>query len=236
MVAPANRYYNKSVMRTREADALAAIMRRLALSIAALVVVALVAGRAAGQGGQLMVSAHPLGLTCDFSDTGQGEVDIYVVHSNTAGSTGARFRVAERTGVTMTYVSETSHFPMTFGNTRDGITICYGSCLPSPILLVTLRYIADGTSTMCSFIEIDPYPGAAFIEALDCQPDGPAQPASCGRLIVNGNVTCGCLETVDCTPHPEATSPRTPFANFCVVPVEDSTWGAIKALFESDGT
>ncbi len=181
------------------------------------------------QAGKVGVFPNTIGTDCRFFDDAEGMRDIYVLHVMTPGTKGERFRVVELPGATMTYVSETVNSGIAMGDTRTGITICHSECLAGPILLVTMHYLAHGTSSHCAQIEVAPHPGAGSIDVLDCAPDGNTWAAGCSPLLINPSA-CDCLDGLQCigTLISEPTSAQ---SNFCTIPVEGSTWGRIKALF-----
>jgi len=158
---------------------------------------------------------------CELWDTGDTR-EIYVVHTLHPGMIASRFRIAVDPRSTFTYISEDHHFPLTNGNVEDGITICYEECLPSSILLVTVRYMTYGTSENCSRLRVEPHPDAAVVESIRC--DGvPVVNAVQDMSITYPSDSCGCF--------PRGT-PGTPETFTCTpVPVESTTWGAIKALY-----
>lgn len=173
----------------------------------------------------IVVSTSPFGGDCSMDNTsGPGLRTVYVHHQHT-GSFGTRLRVALDAGVTMNYISETHPFPMTVGNTQDGLTVCYGACLPpassGPVAVITYMYL--GQTSSCPSLRVVPHPDAETVEVIAC--DGTAEsPVLRDLPIPPPNESCGCgsqyqlvgvPHIFDCTP----------------LPVENKTWGAIKALY-----
>ncbi len=175
---------------------------------------------------QIVVSTDPWANDCEMNNTGgPGLRTVYVHHLFTVGSLGTRFRASLDAGVTMNYISETHPFPMTVGNTQDGLSVCYGACLPptssGPVAVITYMYL--GQTAGCPYLRVVPHPDAETVEVIEC--DGtpffsyvkplsiPPAGASCG---------CGSQYYILGVPHPFDCAP---------LPVESKTWGAIKALY-----
>jgi hypothetical protein len=172
----------------------------------------------------ILVSANPFGGDCEMNNTsGPGLRTVYVYHQH-AGSLGTRLRVALDVGVTMNYISETHPFPMTVGNTQDGLSVCYGSCLPpdgGPVAVITYMYL--GQTFSCPSLRVVPHPDAETVEVITC--DGKAESPSLEDLPIpppNGSCGCGDRYQLVGVPHIFDCAP---------LPVESKTWGAIKALY-----
>jgi hypothetical protein len=165
------------------------------------------------------------GDACETPDGTPGVRTLRVYHDFAIIASGSRFRIEAGPGVTMTYLSEVHHFPMTIGNTQDGITICYDACLGPSILVATMNYMAYGTSELCSEIRVVPHPDAETVEAMRC--DGTALRAYVSDLVIRTpGGSCGCAgghvfpgtpRLIDCSPSP----------------LEPTTWGRIKALYRN---
>ena len=85
----------------------------------------------------------------------------------------------------------------------------YGSCLASPIVLVPINYFVHGTSAPCSFIDVVAPLTTGQIEVVDCNNN--LLVATGARTFVNPDATCDCN---------------------LPVPVEETTWGRVKALYQ----
>jgi hypothetical protein len=160
---------------------------------------------------------------CHMPDQSVGVRTVHVYHRLNPGSIASRFRLVVDPAVTMTYMSETVQTPSFAGNTRDGITLCYGSCRLGDVLLVSIEYMALGTSAPCGQIRIVPHPDAETVEAIRCD-DGPVATYVQDLYVVGPGGLCGC-------PSGHAFA-GTPQAFTCgPLPVRSKTWGAIKALY-----
>jgi len=173
------------------------------------------------------VSETQYGYGCQLgNDQGPGVRTVYVRHTFSVGSLASRFRILLGPGATMTYLSETHPYPMTVGNTQDGISICYGSCTPpEPLLLATISYMSYATDANCSKVLIMPHPSAQTVEVVGC--DGVPEAAFVREMnILAPHGVCGCPD-----PHKFAGAPQVFDCNS--LPVASTTWGAIKSLYSN---
>jgi hypothetical protein len=160
---------------------------------------------------------------CYMLDQTAGMRTIYVYHRLNPGAVASRFKVVTDPGVTMTYVSETFHTASAVGNTRDGITLCYGVCRQGEILLVSMSYMAFATSAPCGQIRIVPHPDSETVEAIRCD-SVPVGTYIQDLYVVGPGGVCGCPSG-----HAFQGTPQT--FGCAQVPVQPTTWGAIKALY-----
>ena len=137
--------------------------------------------------------------SCKLVDSNPGVVSVYVVHHVSAGASASQFMVQASSGVTLSYVGETSAFSVLIGSSQAGVSVAYGECFYSDILVLTLSYFATGTSTACSFLQVVPDPASlqGYIEAVDCFET--RMEASGTRLVVNPDGTCECGPTTEYT-------------------------------------
>jgi hypothetical protein len=183
-------------------------------------------GMAEGANAQYTVeaSADQYQYDCQLGNNLPGVIrTVYVRLTFNGGSTAARFRVALESGVTMTYLSETHPFPMTVGDTQSGISVCFGGCLWGNQTLATIDYMTYATGPLCGKVLIVPQPEAETVDVRRC--DGSSIAAYVRDLhVVGPGWACGCPGV-----HVFAGSPE---AFDCTsVPVEHTTWGAVKALY-----
>lgn len=176
-----------------------------------LVILVFTAGLAYGQAGYIGLFSDEYGSECELIDAIPGLASVYVIHMATAGATASQWKVQSGGGFTMVYMSESLlPYPcVDCGNTQEGIYVPYGSCLSSPLFLITINYFAQGTSAPCSYLEVvpDPDTGTGEIVVWDC---GDEMLAGGGaRLYVNPDGSC------ECGP----------------VPTEQTNWGKMKALY-----
>ena len=163
--------------------------------------------------GSIDVFSDVSSTSCDFVDSPGGVIQIYVyaTHSND-GSSAAQFKL-NLPSSGCTFLGQSSPFPVVVGDLHVGISVGYGLCSTGDFLIVSGNYIGDGQSPACSYMTIipDPLAPSGNIEIVDCDFPFPTkwEYAQLGQGIVNGDA--GCL---------------------CNVPVQETTWGGIKALYE----
>lgn len=160
---------------------------------------------------------------CSVHDNTVGMRTVHVIHFPNPGTTASRFKLVADAGVSMTYVSETNHVGTAMGNTQEGIAVCYGSCLAGADLLVSVSYMAFGTSENCSQIRIVPHPSAETVDAIRC--DNTPVGSYVSDLYVTAVLgDCGCPPI-----HAFQGSPS--LFGCQATPTQASSWGAIKALY-----
>jgi len=155
------------------------------------------------------------GATC-FTDYSGGFLILYVVHVNSPGATQSKFKVVQTNGAALTPFGTGTSLNgayTTVGSLAAGFTVWYGlgqvgACTASPNWVISLLY-NGGSSPECGRVEIVPHPDETDVLAWDCADPPNAQVASGVSFVLNPNASC------DCT-----------------VPVWETTWGQIKALYD----
>jgi len=171
----------------------------------------LIASSAFAQPGAVMLfSDNVTFANCDLTDNVAGLVSVFAVHSFTAGATAAQFAI--QSNHTMSYLAYASAHQVNVGNDPNvGVAVTYDAgCSAGPILLGTISYFASGTSPPCSGILViaDASAASGQIEGVDCLFLSTFPDAS--NLTVNTDGTCPCGR---------------------IVPVEETNWGRVKALY-----
>jgi hypothetical protein len=185
-----------------------AMKRLLVIAFAVLVC----AGSSMAQGGLIGLYADPAGTQCNVYDI-PGLVNIYVLHLYYPhGATSAQFMVNPVDGASFTFLTDVIPYPyIAFGNSQTGITVGFPVCTPTPHLVLTIQYFAQGLSPICSSYRVFPDPAAippGQVWITDCTPSYTQIPATGGLIYVNPNAECT-----------------------CTVPVKATTWGGLKALY-----
>jgi len=157
------------------------------------------------------VFSDPNGGSCTLVDDSEAPLSVYVI-AKTSGTVNSRFRVASSEGFNADYLSEVIHMPFHTGDLRTGIDITYAYCAIGAVLLATMTYAGHGTSSPCSYLEVQAHPESydGSIEVITCTFDT-FRGVTLGPLLVNSSQG-------QCTP-------------WCVVGVRSSTWGAVKAFY-----
>ena len=172
--------------------------------------------------GSIALSGQPNFVLCALEDA-PGIRTVYVLHTFNPGATACRFRIEQGTGMNLTYLSEAHPFAATVGNAVAGVSVCYGgACIIGDQLVLSVTYMAYGTSTTCSKLLVAPHPDSETVEAMNCN----FAPVRTFVQDMYARSICGCptarlitgaAHSFDCTP----------------LPVASATWGAIKAMYSS---
>ena len=154
-------------------------------------------------GGKVALYSDSLFTDSTYVDNVPSVLHVYVVHQDFfALPLGISFRIERSAGFTGTWLSESSPFTVVVGNSQTGVAISYGVCKTPPVLLLDIMYFAHGTSGPCSSLASTAHP-----------------PSPSGRIEVNT-----CMEGVLAEPGRLRVN--------CTVPVESTTWGQVKALYQ----
>ena len=154
--------------------------------------------------GMVGVYADEAGTSCNIVDDG-GLVRIHFLHVRTNGATAVQFAV-DVTATNWVHLGDTWAFLLVFGTSVDGASIAYQLCLSDAIYLGSASFMGS-SAPPCTEISIVPDPPIhETIRAIDCS--GAFMIPTGGLLYVNPDLTCQCS-----------------------VPVEETTWGGIKALY-----
>jgi len=162
---------------------------------------------------------------CETRDQPGVLYSVEILHNGHTGVSGARFKLETRNGANLTYVSETIHSPLYSGNTQDGIFVCYGGCVGGQQLIATVIYEGTGLSAECGTLEVVPFPGADGPEVIGCAPGTFGFAESWHLSVSDEPLICGCPRKT------QYTGTVTPGLDCLTVPVETTTWGAIKSLY-----
>jgi hypothetical protein len=162
------------------------------------------------QGGDIGVFADAGGAGCNIVDATPGLLTVYVVHMNTGGATASQFAAPKPSCMTgVSWLSDVFVYPVTIGNSQDGVAVAYGACFASPIHVLTIQYFGSGQSEVCCMYPVIPAPST---------PSGRIEVVNCADALLYGN---GLVSSVNA----DAT---------CMcgsVKVEDTTWGRVKAIY-----
>lgn len=170
----------------------------------------LCAGGVSGQAGQIgLYFDHP-GYSCDcYYDIVVNHITVYVVHTLTPGAAASQFMVTFGGGFSCTYTGEDVAFPTVIGSVVGGLSVSYGGCLSSNILIATMNFFCMGTSPVGAYLQVVADPGA---------PTGNVEVVDCNFVKLVGYGGRGYI-------NPEY--PRC----CCISPVKQTSWGDVKALY-----
>jgi hypothetical protein len=185
-------------------------MRRLLLLTLAIIFVHGVALGQQTEVGSLDIFADEGAASCNIFDT-PGLVNVYVFASPGAdGSRAAQFKVEASPEMMMTYITVTSDFQfIDIGGAMSNLSVAYATCLTTQTKIATLLFNGAGNSGTCGLFTIKPADGLAsgMIEIVTCD-NFKVLFEQLGQARLNPDDTC-----------------------LCQVPVQEKTWGGIKALY-----
>lgn len=161
----------------------------------------------AQRAGTIAVFSDEWGTDCNFVDDGS-LLQVYFFHTRHDGAIASQFRL-DISLTNWVHLGDIWAFPLSAGDCVTGIGLGYDGCKSAPTYLGLGNFIGSVAAT-CTSIEIVGIPDWVHEEIFgyDCA-DDPIYPTG-GRAIVNPDQSCPC--------------------NF-PVPVEETTWGGIKALY-----
>jgi hypothetical protein len=162
----------------------------------------------AAGGGSFGLFGDPGGTDCNVWDVVPSVVIIYVVHVMHTGAIGGQFSAPSPPCNLMIWLSDNWIMPVTIGDSQTGVSVGYGGCLAAPTLVLSMNFFAQGITPPCCTYPVLPDPAAPSgqIEVMDCASN--LLYATGGRAIINPTDNCGCN-----------------------VPVEETTWGRVKAMY-----
>ncbi len=158
------------------------------------------------QAGSVGVFADPGATNCNMVDAG-GLVQVYISHVNTTGATASQFMLVPGPG--WTHLGDTWNFTTIIGVSIAGVSVAYGGCFSGAIALGVVNFFGSVAPT-CTLISIVPDPSAPSgeIEGVDCEEPANKMFPTGGSATVNSDGSCDCS-----------------------IPVQDTTWGGVKALY-----
>jgi hypothetical protein len=175
--------------------------RALLLTLA----VVCVSGLAYGQDAGTIDIFSDAGLTsCNV--TAAAQFNVYIGHTNSSGATASAFRIDHP--ATLIFLGEIQAQGLKIGSSEDGVGLSYNTCLNGTFLILTVTYFDQGTPP-CALMTIlgDSTHPSGQVAIVDCD-ETAFRFDQGGQARVNPDGTCQCN-----------------------VPVEETTWGGIKALY-----
>ena len=158
--------------------------------------------------GSIGVYADIEGTNCNLTATG-GLLDIYTLHLNTDGATASNFAIEYPVGIT--FIADAVPVlgdPFLYiGASINGVSVAYGSCMSGTFAIMKSSTV--GLPAACSLVSVVAHPDIGLIEGVDCQSFRFDPPPTGGQARINSDGSCDCN-----------------------VPVHDSTWGGVKALYQ----
>jgi hypothetical protein len=186
-------------------------MKKVLILAVAMVMCASLAS--AQSGGHIGVYSDSPGYSdCNLVPALYAPNNVYVVHTMLPEANTATFRIQDDWASASIIRGAPVINGLTLGDLFTGITVTYGGCQALPYLIATIPYTPIAATPECFYaLEVLPSPtvGSGQIEIVLC--DGSTTVfATGGKLTVNGNETCPCLE----------------------VATQETNWSKIKALYQ----
>jgi len=129
------------------------------------------ASAASAQGGRVGVYADPAGTDVEIFPTKLQLFHMYVVLDLVPSARGAEFKVSLPASFSSSTIAAgySSPFAGVVGNPYSGVAVDFGSCLTTPILVMTLDFIATA-SIDCSQLHVvaSPLEPTGMVTTADC--------------------------------------------------------------------
>jgi hypothetical protein len=170
-----------------------------------LIVLALMLVASLANAESIMVFSDVGASDCNWTDAAPALQAVYIFHMYSAGATVSQWKL--NAPATWSHLGEVADFPLVIGTSVVDCSVSYGSCMQGNFKLMTVNFFGSGLEGACTLFGIGPAPDKAGVQVIDCA-DGRTFPPG-GSGIVNSDGTCDCN-----------------------VPVQETTWGGIKALYQ----
>jgi hypothetical protein len=145
---------------------------------------------ASAQVGQLCLFSDPQGTDCAIRDTAPGILHVCVVHTQAVGVSSVTFSAPKPACmVGATWLSDTHLFPVAIGDSQHGLAVGYGACLSSPIHVMTINYLVQGTTTADCPYQVLPGP-IDGLSISDC--DFNRWDGQVSTTYINSTLPCTC--------------------------------------------
>lgn len=187
-------------------------------------VLVLTFGVVSSEAGRIELAGDTEGLTCNIVDIAAGGVKVHIFLYDVVSVGAIQFAAPVPTcWEGATWVGDVSNY-LNIGESQDhlggGLSVAFGECLDGPIYVGYMAFIVQGKGEKCCELPIvkaqnDGYPQIDGPIIVVC-PDDPNDienyrvVAVTASAVINSDGACGC-------------SP--------VVPVNETTWGRLKALY-----
>jgi len=155
-----------------------------------------------------------LGQTsCDIVDQ-MGQIDMYIFHTHTnTGAMASQWRLETPSGWAPIRLSVTPQVPfLSLGDIDTDYSVAYINCQTGSFPIATVSYFGSGNSTGCEYFSILPAADSLAVGIIECVDETFEYIPRGGQARThNLAIDPGCA---------------------CTVPIEETTWGRIKSLYE----
>jgi hypothetical protein len=160
--------------------------------------------------GAIAVFSNAGGTSCNFTDTG-GLVQVHMLHIHHGGAAAAQFKL-DVSSVGWTWLGDVWSYATVIGQSNTGVAIGYGGCQAAPTYLGVANFFGTAApACKVLYIEPDPAVPSGEIEVVGCSQNKMYAQGYYG--VVNPNSYCSCDGSGGTTP------------------VQETTWGKIKAMY-----
>ena len=181
-------------------------MKKVLLSMLAVICMSSLAYAQPGTAfGTIDIFADPALTSCNV--TTAAVFPVYIGHTNTAGATASAFHIDHPAD--FVFLGEVQAQGLKLGSSENGVGLSYNTCLSGTFLILTVQYATQGSPT-CGLMTIlgDLTHVSQQVAIVNCSEISSRYDQG-GQARVNPDGTCQCS-----------------------VPVQQTTWGGIKALYE----
>jgi hypothetical protein len=116
--------------------------------------------------GALCIFSDAGGTECNIVDNG-GMVQVYIVHAYADGAKAVQFKL-DVSDAGWTHLSDSWNFQVAIGTSINGVSVAYGACLTSPIVVGSVSF-AGASAPEGAAIRIVPDPTAEYVQVVDCE-------------------------------------------------------------------
>ena len=144
------------------------------------------------QTGRVCIYSDAGGSECLFTDSvGPQVFHVFLIEAPGASAVGFSAPVSPCMAG-MSWLSDTAVWPVTLGDSQDGVSIGFGRCDPGPVHVLTINYFSNGiVQSDCAYpVLADPLSGASAPQWVDCLQG--LHEATAGTAYINSALGCDC--------------------------------------------
>jgi hypothetical protein len=161
------------------------------------------AGAAFARPGNIMIFSDLSASDANWRDEFPALQPVYIFHMYTDGAVVSQWKLDAPDS--WTHLGEQPDFELVIGTSIEDCSVSYGACMRGFFKLMTVNFFSAGIEPHCTLMQIVAAPGKVGVQVIGCADD--RHFVRGGEGIVNNDGSC-------------------PYG-----PVESTTWGRIKALY-----
>jgi hypothetical protein len=135
---------------------------------------------------------------------------IWVYHALTGGAKASKWAAPQPACFNALYLADVDVYGVSLGSSQVEKDIGYGVCEVGTFQILGINYLSFGGGAVCCEYPVVPAPSLGIVQAVDCA----------DVEVTSGSGASGTI-------NPDGTCP-------CAVPTEETTWGTVKALYNSN--